>query len=188
MASIPIVSDLIDALKSLPAALKEIPAAQTEARSRLLDSVTTLGEAVSQALNVVSVRCGTIILKRENLGEFRQELVNSPSFLNEFRLSGVCAGLGKVRAELRTLLSMQTLAVRLFQKKQLEALLEQIQNKERDLEEDFDRFFRDLSWRGATLTEDEVPEVIQYLRDCRNKFEEDVSELRKALRKVEETV
>ena len=63
MASIPIVSDLVDMLKSLPAALAEIPAKQVEARERLLDSVTTLGETVSQALNVVSVRCGSIVLQ-----------------------------------------------------------------------------------------------------------------------------
>ena len=99
-------------------------------------------------------------------------MVNAPMLLNEFRLSGVCSGLGKVRAELRTLLSMQTFSVRLFHKKQLESLLAQIQDKERDLEEDFDRFFRDLSRRGATLTPNEVPEIVQYLRDCQTKFRE----------------
>lgn len=187
MATLPIVSDLLDMIKSVPAALKEIPAKQTDARAKLLDSVTTLGEAVSQALNVVSVRCGSMILAKDDLPEFRQQLVNSPMFLNEFRLSGVCAGLGKVRAELRTLLSMQTFSVGLFRKRQLDSLLAQIQNKERDLEEDFDSFFRDLSFRGATLDAEEVPEIVKYLRECQRRFEDDVKALRSALRKVEST-
>jgi hypothetical protein len=185
MVSIPIVSDLLDALTSLPAALAEIPAKQTEARERLLDSVTTLGEAVSQALNVVSVRCGSMVLKKDDLNAFRQEMVNAPILLNEFRLRGVCAGLGKVRAELRTLLSMQTLSVQVFHKKQLEGLLAQIQDKERDLEEDFDRFLRDLSRRGSTLEPKEIPDIVQYVRDCQTRFESDVTVIRQALRKVE---
>lgn len=185
MASIPIVSELAEAIKILPSAIKELPASEAKARKEILDSVTNLAEAVSQALNVVSVRCGQIILTQDNLTKFKQELVNSPGFLDEFRLKGVCAALGNVRAELRTIMNMKTLSLRLFYKKRLENLLAQIQYKERDLEEDFDTFFRDLSRRAPTLKQRDVPEIVQYLRDCQQEFEQDVQTIRKAMREVE---
>jgi hypothetical protein len=188
MPSIPIVSEIAAALKFLPSALKEIPSSQAKARKEILDSVTNLAEAVNQALNVVSVRCGQIILNQNNLTEFRKQLVESPRFLDEFRLTGVCATLGVVRGELRTILNMKRLSLRLFYKKRLESLLAQIQNKERDLEEDFDMFFRDLSRRGSTLKKSEVPEIVQYLRDCQEQFEEDVQTIRSAMRAVENSL
>ncbi len=188
MASIPIVGELADALKALPKAVKELPASQAKARSEILDAVTSLAEAVAQALNVVNVRCGQIILNQNDLRKFKTLLVHSPEFLNDFRLHGVCAGLGKVRAELRTILSMKRLSIRLFYKKRLERLLEEIQHKERDLEEDFDRFFRDLSKRATRLKRQDVPDVVGYLRDCQNQFEDDAQILRKAMRVVEESL
>ncbi|HEX8560864.1 MAG TPA: hypothetical protein VF668_22410 [Pyrinomonadaceae bacterium] len=188
MPTIPIVSEIAEALKALPAALAEVPASQAKARKEVLESVTKLAEAVSQALNVVSVRCGEIILKKDDLKEFREALVRSPSFLNEFRLSGVCDALGNVRAELRTILNMKRFSIRLFYKKRLESLLEQIQYKERDLEEDFDKFFRELSWRAPTLKKTEIPEIIEYLRECRKEFEADAQFIRDAMRQIENTL
>jgi len=188
MASIPIVGELADTLAALPKAVKELPANQAKARSEILDAVTSLAEAVAQALNVVTVRCGQIILNQTDLKEFKTLLLHSPQFLDDFRLHGVCAGLGKVRAELRTILSMKRLSIRLFYKKRLERLLEEIQDKERDLEEDFDKFFRDLSGRATKLRRKDVPEVVEYLRDCQNQFEDDAHVLRKAMRAVEESL
>jgi len=188
MASIPIVSEIAEAIKFLPNALKEIPAEQTKARKEILEAVTDVAEAVSQALNIVSVRCGQIILNQDNLPEFRKQLVDSPLFLNEFRLGGVCHKLGNVRAELRTILNMKRLSLRLFYKKRLESLLKQIQHKERDLEEDFDIFFRELSMRAITLKQSEVPEIVQYLKDCRQEFEQDVQTIRSAMRTIENTL
>lgn len=188
MATIQIVPELVEVIKALPTALKELSASQAKARSDILTSVTDLAEAVSQAFNVVSVRCGQIILKKDDLADFKKELVESPQFLDEFRLKGVCATLGKVRGELRTSMSMKRLSLRLFYKKKLENLLEQIQNKERDLEEDFDTFFRDLSRRGPNLKKGEMPEIIQYLRDFQAEFESDVQTIRQAMRSIESSL
>lgn len=188
MPSLQVVSLLADTIKMLPSALKEIPAKETKARKEILDSVTSLAEAISQALNIVSVRCGKIILNQSNLTKFREELVNSPHFLDEFRLNGVCATLGSVRAELRTILNMKTFSLRLFHKKQIEDLLAQIQDKERDLEEDFDTFFRNLSINAPTLKKGDVPKTVQYLRDCQQSFEEDVRTIRKAMREIENSL
>jgi hypothetical protein len=185
ISSIPIVSDISEAIKALPSALAEIPASEAKARKEILDTVANLAEAVNQALNIVSVRCGQIILKRKNLAEFRQELVDAPIFLDEFRLKGVCAALGNVRAELRTILNMKTLSLRPFYKKRLEKLLDQIQYKERDLEEDFDTFFRDLNRRAPNLKKSEIPSIVQYLRDCQVEFEKDVQVIRGAMREIE---
>lgn len=188
MPSIPIISELADILKLLPTAAKEIPAQHSKARADLIESVTTLAEAVSQALNVVASRCGRMALHKNDLDELKRLMVDSPQLLNDFRLNGVCTALSKVRADLRTILDMKTFSIRLFYKKRLEVLLEQVQNKERSLEEDFDVFFRDLSMRAASVTESEVPEIIQYLRDCQLQFEEDNRILRHAMRKVENSI
>jgi hypothetical protein len=86
-----------------------------------------------------------MILESGKLNDLKLALVEAPAFLDDFRLNGVCTGLGKVRAELRTVLSLKGLSIRLFQRKQLECLLEQILRTERDLEEQFDVFLRELS-------------------------------------------
>ena len=188
MASIPIVTEIAEAIKFLPNALKELPAEQAKARKEILEAVTDIAEAVSQALNIVSVRCGQIIFHQDNLPEIRRQLLDSPPFLDEFRLKGVCHRLGNVRAELRTILNMKRLSLRLFYKKRLETLLEQIQYKERSLEEDFDIFFRELSLRATTLKQSEVSEIVQYLKDCRQEFEQDVQTIRSAMRTIEDTL
>lgn len=188
MASIPIVLDLTELLLALGKELKGIPAAKAKARKEILKAVTDLSEAVSQALNVVSIRCGEIILSSNNLPEFRKKLVNSPSFLTQFRLAGVCSTLGNVRAELRTILNAKTFAIGLFSRNRLKNILDQIQKKERDLEEDFDSFFRDLSRRGTTIKKNEIPEIVEYLRECQSRFEEDVKTIRSAMRHVENTL
>jgi len=188
MASIPIVSDLVDAMKALPAALGEVPEKQRKHREEILVAVTTLAEAVSQALNLVTTRCGKLILESDDLKALRKELVSAPNLLGDFRLGGVCTGLGKVRAELRTILSLKGFSLRLFQRKQLERLLDQIQHKERDLEEDFDVFLRELSKRGAALKIQEVPELITYLRDCQAQFEDDVRVIRQGMRSLENSL
>ncbi|OGB26651.1 MAG: hypothetical protein A3I66_03665 [Burkholderiales bacterium RIFCSPLOWO2_02_FULL_57_36] len=188
MASIPIVSDLVDTMTALPAALLEIPEKQRKHREEILIAVTTLAEAVSQALNVVTARCGRLILQSGDLKQLKNQLVEAPLLLDDFRLNGVCTGLGKVRAELRTVLSLKGFSIRLFQRKQLERLLEQIQYKERDLEEDFDVFLRELSNRAPTLTKAGIPELNSYLRDCQAQFEEDVRVIRKAMRTLESRI
>lgn len=188
MASIPIVSDLVDTMKALPAALAEIPEKQRKHREEVLVAVTTLAEAVSQALNVVTARCSRMILESGDIKTLKKELASSPLLLNDFRLNGVCTGLGKVRTELRTILSLKGLSLRLFQRKQLERLLEQIQYKERDLEEDFDVFLRELSNRAPKLTKSEVPGLVTYLRDCQGQFEDDVRVIRQAMRSLENSL
>lgn len=188
MASIPIVSDLVDAMKALPIALREIPEKQRKHREEILVAVTMLAEAVSQALNVVTTRCGKLILKSKDLKALKQDLVSAPDLLADFRLNGVCTALGNVRAELRTILSLKGLSLRLFQRKQLERLLDQIQNKERDLEEDFDVFLRELSKKGATLKARDVSELVAYLRDSQEQFEDDVRMIRQGMRTLENSL
>jgi hypothetical protein len=185
MASIPIVTDLVDAMKALPAALAEIPEKQRKHREEILLAVTTLAEAVSQALNVVTARCSKLILESGDLKILKAELASAPLLLNDFRLNGVCTGLGKVRAELRTILSLKGLSIRLFQRKQLERLLEQIQYKERDLEEDFDVFLRELSKMAPSLNRANVPYLVAYLKDCQTQFEEDVRIIRQGARALD---
>jgi hypothetical protein len=185
MASIPIVSDLVDTMKALPAALAEIPEKQRKHREEILVAVTTLAEAVSQALNVVTARCSKLILESGDLKVLKTGLASAPLLLNDFRLNGVCTGLGSVRAELRTVLSLKGLSIRLFQRKQLERLLEQIQYKERDLEEDFDVFLRELSKRAPGLNRAGVPDLVVYLKDCQAQFEEDVRIIRQGTRVLE---
>ena len=175
-------------MKALPAALAEIPANQRAARTSIISAVTALSEAVSQALNIVTLRCGELILIKHDLRRFRSGLVASPSFLDGFRLHGVCDGLAAARADLRTVLSMRRLSLRLFTTSQLQSLLDEIQYKERDLEEDFDKFFRDVSRRGATLKREEVAEVVKYLGDCQREFEIDAATIRAATRQLENVV
>jgi hypothetical protein len=188
MASIPIVSDLVDAMKVLPEALAEIPDKQKRHRDEIVEAVMMLAEAVSQALNIVTARCSKMILESDDLKTLKAEMAQAPMLLNDFRLNGVCTGLGKVRAELRTILSLKSLTLRLFHRKQLERLLEQIQYKERDLEEDFDRFLRDLSTQAPSLNAAKVPALRSYLKDCQRQFEADVQLIRKASRELEASI
>ena len=188
MSSIAIVGDLINAINGLPKALKEIPSNQRKARSDILDTVTSLSDAVSQALNVVSTRCGRLILKKNNLKEFKEGLVELPQLLNEFRLNEVCSTLGKVRAELRTILSSKRFSIRLFYRRKLESLLDEIQQKERDLEEDFDELFRDLSRRATRLRKKDVNEIVEFLRESQVEFEDDTKAIRSAMRDIESNI
>jgi hypothetical protein len=126
-----------------------------------------------------------MILEQNDLNMLKQGLVNTPMLLNDFRLHGVCSALGKVRAELYTVLSMKRLSIGLFQRKKLEKLLAEIQNKERDLEEDFDYVFRDLSCRAGTLKRTDVSELVRYLRNCQMEFEADVRTIREGMRQLE---
>jgi len=185
MPTIPLVSELSDVLKGLPEAIKQVPAEQKSAREEIIQSLYDLSDAVSQALNVVSVRCGQIISARDDFPRFRTGLIELPQLLNEFHIAGVCAGLGRVRIELRTVLNIKGLSIKLFYRKRLETLLEYIQYKERDLEEDFQTFFRDLSSRASMMERHEIPELVQYLRDCQGSFEDDARMIRAALREVE---
>ena len=139
-------------------------------------------------MNIVSTRCGRLILKKDNLKAFKTELVELPRLMEEFKLNEVCGTLGKVRAELRTVLSSKRISIRLFYKRKLEKLLNEIQWKERDLEEDFEELFRSLSMQATTLKKKDVTEVVNFLRESQSEFEDDAKAIRSAMRTVEDSI